>query len=346
MSDNFGLDVTVSTEPSLSNDAILETSASELMDELFAQLDNKLRDGETSGQKTSSSLSTRVRPRQALSVLESSDLEVSYTPIEAALTPRQIPEWQLSLDETIGIGNPQDSKFNQRLFVCIALTSVGAALVWIGTQLAPRPVTAPIIAEATTQSLPINSADVQFAASMTQSLQKIDSKKPTLPTAVPPVQAPTPQTPSKALNKPTLPTISSVQAAAPKLPATIPASVTPARIPAKQEPLPVKSAPQAASATTELPQVQPEAQPSATQTVAVAKPAPLTDVSKAAQTLVGVLEFGDQSVALVENNGATRRVEIGEILNDSGWVLAAVENGQAIIKRSGQVRALDPDQKF
>lgn len=345
MSDNFGLDVTVSTEPSHSHDATLETSASELMDELFAQLENKIKEGETSVQRESA-LSTRVRPRQALSLLEeSSDLEVSYTPIEAALAPRQTPDWQLSLDETIGIGNPQDSTFNQRLFVCIALTSIGAALVWLGTQLVPRSVTVPVVAEATAPTLPTNPADVQFAASMTQSLQKIDSKKQA--PAAPQTPVPTPQPSSNAPSKPTLPKISSVQAAAPKLPATIPASTTPARIPAKQEPLPVKSAPEtAAPLTTELPQVQPDAQPSETQTVAVAKPAPLTDVSKASQTLVGVLELGDQSVALVANNGATRRVEIGEILNDSGWVLAAIENGQAIIKRSGQVRALDPDQKF
>jgi hypothetical protein len=344
MSDNSGIDLTVSADQSFSSDAILKTSASELMDDLFAQLDQKLKEEGVSPPATSSSsLSTLVRARQALSVLgESSDLEVSYTPLKATLAPRQTPDWQLSLDETIGIGNPQDSKFNQRLFVCIALTSVGAALMWIGTQLVPRSVTAPVVAEATAPSLAANPADQQFAVSMAQSLQQIESKKPS-PTKK--VTAPQLPPPSKVSSKPVLPKISSVQAAAPKLPATIPASVTPARIPAKREPLRVKQAPQVAASQAGLPKVQAGA-PAVTQTVAVAKPAPLTDVSKASQTLVGVMELGEQSVALVANNGATRRVEIGEVLNDSGWILAAVENGQAIIKRGGQIRALDPDQKF
>jgi hypothetical protein len=179
MSDNSGIDLTVSTDQSFSSDAILKTSASELMDDLFAQLDQKLKEGASPPVTASSSLSTLVRARQALSVLgESSDLEVSYTPLEATLAPRQTPDWQLSLDETIGIGNPQDSKFNQRLFVCIALTSIGAALVWIGTQLVPRSVTAPVVAEATAPSLAANPADRQFAASMTQ-----HSRRPHKPSA-------------------------------------------------------------------------------------------------------------------------------------------------------------------
>ena len=294
MSDNFGLDVTVSTDQTLSNDESLETSASELMDELFAQLDHKIREGETSPTPTSSSL-TRVRSRRALSVLEeSSDLEVSYTPLETGLAPRYAPDWQLSLDETVGIGNPQDSTFNQRLFFCIALTSIGAALVWVGTQLTPRTITVPAVAEVTTpatSSLPINPSDVQFAASMTQSLQKIDSKKSAPPAAATPATAqpavaavpvttpPVPQPQGQTLSKPALPKVSSVQAVAPKLPAKIPANVTPARIPAKQEPVPVQSAPQVATTeATELPQVQPEAQPNQSnvidepQTIAVAKP--------------------------------------------------------------------------
>ncbi len=372
MSDNLDIDITTSTDESPSHESVLETNASELMDDLFAQLDQQFTENSPAATENTSALSTKVRTSQSLRRLtESTELEVSYAPMEAAIESRQEPDpdWQLSLDETIGIGNPQDSKFSQRLFICVTLTAVGAGLVWVGSQINPHPAAAPVVAAVPTTTIKANQSDVQFAEKMTKSLQKIGEQKiakPLPPTTVASAALAPKAAPKTAAPKTTkgLPKISLAQAAAPKLPKKLPTNVSTARIPAKREPLPkplpVKPTPQKAQSTppqpstapltNELPKVQAEVQPNddpaIPTTVAVAKPAPLTAVSKTSQTLVGVMELGDQSVALVANNGATRRVRVGEILNESGWILKAVENGQAIIQRRGQVRALDPEQRF
>lgn len=357
MSEQLDINRSTATDASLSSDQILEQRASELMDDLFAQLDQQIKEEQSVPSSSSSALSTNVRSGLVHALEPSTELEVSYKPLDAAIEPAS----QLPLDETVGIGNPGDARFSQRLFLCLAFTSIGGALMWIGSQMGPQP-TAPVVASAPVQEkAAANPADVKFAAKMTRSLQQIGKQKLPTPASSPAATTPAPTTPAAAPTKPTLPKVSVAQSAAPQLPANVRANTTPARIPAKQEPLPkllpvkpaAKPQPQAAPQTAPdaLPKLQVDAQPGVQpqaepQTVAVAKPAPLTTVSKASQTLVGVMEFGDESVALVSNNGATRRVQIGEVLNDGGWVLMAVKNGQAIIQKGGQVRALEPEQKF
>ncbi|MGF1601939.1 MAG: hypothetical protein ACFCU8_07940 [Thermosynechococcaceae cyanobacterium] len=356
MSQKFGMDTT-SRVPS--HDPVLDSNASELIDHLFAQLDQQLQSGSPAATDKAAMPSSDLRSTQALgsSLTDSTDLEVSYKPIENAIEPRHSDPWQSTLDEDISIGNPQDSKFSQRLFFCLAFTSIGALLLWVGGQFQSRQ-TAPVVAAVpvTATTVQASSSNIQFADKLTKTLQKTSDKAapPASPVAVPPA-SPALQT---AAVKPGLATLSTTQASAPTLSANVRATVTPARLPVNREPLPkrlaVKPIAQAAvPQTSALPKVLPNANPAiasqaAPQTLAVkpAKPAPLTTISKASQTLVGIMELGDQSVALVANNGATRQVKIGEVLNDSGWILMAVENGQAIIQRGGQVRALDPKQKF
>lgn len=76
------------------------------------------------------------------------------------------------------------------------------------------------------------------------------------------------------------------------------------------------------------------------QEVAVAPTNPMS------HTLEGLLELGSQSAALFKVNGVTRRVEIGEAVGASGWTLVEVANGEAIIRRNGEVRSIYAGQNF
>lgn len=67
---------------------------------------------------------------------------------------------------------------------------------------------------------------------------------------------------------------------------------------------------------------------------------------KATYSLVGVLESGDRSSALFNWNGLTQRVQIGEPLGASGWVLKSVNSQKAILSRQGKTRYLEVGQRF
>ncbi len=82
-----------------------------------------------------------------------------------------------------------------------------------------------------------------------------------------------------------------------------------------------------------------EAVPVASLTVNAPAPAPI-------HTLEGLLELGNKSVALFQVNGTSRRVSIGETIGASGWTLVDVNNGEAIVRRNGEVRSIYAGQKL
>jgi hypothetical protein len=85
---------------------------------------------------------------------------------------------------------------------------------------------------------------------------------------------------------------------------------------------------------------QPEPAPPKQQVASVSSaPAP-------SHTLEGLLELGNKSAALFQINGVSRRVDIGESIGASGWTLVDVANGEAIIRRNGEVRSIIAGQKF
>jgi hypothetical protein len=63
-------------------------------------------------------------------------------------------------------------------------------------------------------------------------------------------------------------------------------------------------------------------------------------------TLEGLLELGNKSAALFKIDGVTRRVDVGESIGSSGWTLVDVSNGEAVIRRNGEVRAIYTGQKL
>ncbi|MGF2039455.1 MAG: hypothetical protein RMZ43_029780 [Nostoc sp. CmiVER01] len=63
-------------------------------------------------------------------------------------------------------------------------------------------------------------------------------------------------------------------------------------------------------------------------------------------TLEGLLELGNKSAALFKIDGVTRRINMGESIGESGWTLVDVSNGEAVIRRNGEVRSIYAGQKL
>ncbi|MBD2518792.1 hypothetical protein H6G93_28280 [Nostoc sp. FACHB-973] len=63
-------------------------------------------------------------------------------------------------------------------------------------------------------------------------------------------------------------------------------------------------------------------------------------------TLEGLLELGNKSAALFKIDGVTRRINMGETIGSSGWTLVDVSNGEAVIRRNGEVRSIYAGQKL
>lgn len=63
-------------------------------------------------------------------------------------------------------------------------------------------------------------------------------------------------------------------------------------------------------------------------------------------TLLGIFELGKRSAALFKVDGVTKRIWVGEKLNNEGWTLDSVTNQKAKITRQGEIRSLSVGEKF
>ncbi|AFZ23571.1 hypothetical protein Cylst_1280 [Cylindrospermum stagnale PCC 7417] len=96
--------------------------------------------------------------------------------------------------------------------------------------------------------------------------------------------------------------------------------------------------PKLPTARVPTPNVEPETEPTTTQHQVFLPSAPAE--------LEGLLELGNKSAALFKIDGVTRRVNVGENIGASGWTLVDVSNGEAIVRRNGEVRSIYAGQKF
>lgn len=69
-------------------------------------------------------------------------------------------------------------------------------------------------------------------------------------------------------------------------------------------------------------------------------------VATPSHTLEGLLESGSKSLALFKVDGVTRRIKIGEGIGSSGWTLVDISNGEAVVRRNGEVRSIYAGQKL
>ncbi len=210
---------------------------------------------------------------------------------------------------------------------------------------------------------PLSSEDAKFIAHLQQSLKTLNQTNSSPPSTVP---NPT-TTPSTGQVNNVVPLTIPASQVPPPPPVAAPpkvveriyvpvyppqtaqpiqqAAVSPATLPVP--PKPVLPRPPKAPITS--PSVSQQSVPPTQPPAAVAKPKPAIApmvVSKNPHTLVGVLEFGEQSSALFTANGLTQRFEIGERIGPTDWVLTKVENQKAILSRQGKTRYLEVGQSF
>lgn len=58
------------------------------------------------------------------------------------------------------------------------------------------------------------------------------------------------------------------------------------------------------------------------------------------------MALGDRSVALLEIDGVSRQVKVGETIDDSGWQLLDVAKDHAVLQRQGEQRSVYVGQSF
>ncbi|OUL31590.1 hypothetical protein [Nostoc sp. 106C] len=71
-----------------------------------------------------------------------------------------------------------------------------------------------------------------------------------------------------------------------------------------------------------------------------------TNAATPSHILEGILELGSKSAALFKVDGTTHRFVVGESIGSSGWTLVDVNNGEAIVRRNGEVRSIYTGQKL
>lgn len=171
----------------------------------------------------------------------------------------------------------------------------------------------------------LSKSDLQFIDYMERSLDQIErkvtaNKKTNEQVVYVPVYTPAPTMPQVASNNVPL----------------LPNSSIP-DLPSPAEPLAIPEPPPLAEPTPINDNVASSAQ---SNQVAIAnKP-------KISHTLMGVLQLGgDRSAALIKVQGQTRRVWVGEEIND-GWILESIASQQANISYQGEVRSISVGETF
>lgn len=231
-----------------------------------------------------------------------------------------------------------DSESNQHRFffgfVCSSLAFT--VVLWVASQFLKPQAPAVVAVPQAVQPLQVSAVDMEFAAYMQRSLALIQKS------------APAPQAPPATVTALSQAPQSGDQTITVKPDAIKTASQPPANVVAEriyipvyqpQPPAPIPSAAEAKVPVVGLSNVA--AQPT--------KPAPITPLAPKAQSmqkLVGVLELGDRSVALVASNGVTQRIGLNEVIDANGWQLVEIADQKAVIQRGGELRSIYVGQKF
>ena len=168
--------------------------------------------------------------------------------------------------------------------------------------------------------------------------------------------APTPLPPVKTADKKAAPKPSDNKAKK-AAPVKVAKGKTPKTITAfasvrEMKPVAVKNKPVSVRQAPELPKIKEPAKAPAPKKAAAPVQQKQQKVASApsnptsSHILEGLMELGEQSAALFKVNGVSRRIQIGESIGASGWTLVDVANGEAIIRRNGEVRSIFAGQKF
>ena len=351
---NTAADQSNSTNPDLTpqvalGEAEFETVADRLMEELFADVERMLDRGvdlseppkqppatdpaqfsfdlrsleSASGEPAGLILAPKLTPRpsilaQAESEEELADLAELMAEIQADPTPEKLTKTLnkvlLGLLVTAIASGGLAWYFRDRLlpltaFVKSAMTSAPVAVA------PPSPID------------PQQKQDENFLAYVGRSLDRIerDAKQQRAASAIAGTVA-LPSPPATGLERIYIPVPQSPQITLSNPPASAPQPLAQTGVPQTAPPPIVATAPVIALTTA----------PATTPNIAVANN----------HTLIGILELGDRSAALIEVNGTPQRIQIGESIGASGWTLVSVKNQEAIVRRNGEVRSIYVGQQF
>ena len=319
----------------------VESYADRLMDDLFGDVERLLDSG--------AKLSTEPAPLEPPASIAKAPKFNGFVDLVSPLMRRSQPDSPLTTDEQddhalLSQETTERSLLQQplvksvrsydRLLIGLGAFSLLAVLAfWLLSQQAQRqgvPVAVAPSTAASTTAPASTATDNQFVGYLQHALKAIDDQQPA---GVPPVANKVPTLPVVPL--PGTPTIQAAPTTGttlnrPNRPAT---GLSRLYVPIYQVPQPQSNSPSVAPL------------PSVSSPAAVRPPIPLS-VPGIPKKLVGVLELGDRSAALIEINGIAQRYRIGESIATSGWTLVEVSKDQAVIRRNGEVRSVFIGQNF
>lgn len=354
--------------------------ASGLMDELFGEVDGIL-DGSLIPPSEPLKVAPPAEPKAPINLdfaaflstpaADRAAMMAGIAPASAApVTIPQDHEIAPSTTESLRVQARQESYgLFEKLLIFVGCSSAMAALViWLGSQGSIGRLVAAIKGPAETAAVTpsSNPSDAKFADYMGKSLDSIDNKNkvssavPSTPTlaTLPTVKVPGTTPNGTTASQPSI-IIGGSGLPKPKAPGVTPGVPVPGAVPGvtpgmTQAPAPAQNTlEQTVAKLSNL--VDRMSRPAATAPIAVApavRSASAPGVAAAPtapapeRTLKGILGNGDRSAVMFELNGVTKSYEKGEKIGNSGWVLIRVDNGNAIVRRNGEVRTLSVGQRI
>lgn len=355
MSENFGVNPSFEPSPTKPREGaytdLVEDHAAQLMDELFQDLDLN-SEPSTPHRPSASNPQTMPSAASQLALAVKADelqdnLLIPYIEMDAILEPF----YEVDAAPT-PISNSEPAVRSSLLLGLAWGTFLGSVGIWAFTQFnssmrSPAVVQAAVPVLATAQP-----QDIAFATELNQALQSAESAPS--PAAISPI----PTTPLSAI----APVSQAVAAPVATIPIVLPPVTTlPAKAVGIAGKLPsqmgIKPKPSQTVALTTLSTRLPVLRGNQTQAATAftppnlppslaPQPLPMGHQTKAGVTVQGILDLGAKSAMLISRNGSTQNVRPGEVIDATGWVFMRVENGQAILQRGNETRAVSGGEQF
>ncbi|MGI0486298.1 type II secretion system protein N [Pantanalinema rosaneae CENA516] len=342
----------------------VESYADDLMDDLFEEVERFLNGGNPSLPNPAldpDPIQDRHPPLEEPAIAPPLPSPPVASPSSQLVLPSMIqplPEGEPELRESVVESSPEPAsapvasprpmgRSYDRLLLGLGCISILVTLaIWLISQRTQQQAT--VVTTAVPQPSPVNPTTVndrEFAEYMQRSLQTIDQRSTAPGSTILSPTALQPGTTLPPVSVPGTPAISPHTTAT--LTGRIPTGLERVYVPVYQLP---PNLLQPGSSIAPLPggssAIRLPSSPTAPANKPSTAPTPSTVTAAVPRTLVGVMDLGNDSAALVEINGVTQRYRVGESISSSGWTLVEISKNQAIIRRNGEVRSVFIGQSF
>ncbi|ERN40296.1 hypothetical protein KR51_00032420 [Rubidibacter lacunae KORDI 51-2] len=340
------------TVPDAGNGRVLEIEADALMDGLFSSIDRVL-----GGEPQSQSEGERdISSVDGSAIVARAELHALLHDYVRAVRPEMPPE-PAPAKAPAAAAPPAPARSNRLLFAAASAALVAVALGWTPIRGRIAPVTeTPEVVPA--EPMPIaDVSEAEFADYVRRALDAIAYREEARvaaaeaavrrereaagETAAVEAAVTSPAIASSATSASARPVTATPSPARPRSPErTLAIAPPPVDLP-PPPPLPLLPAP-STSAVVAAPPALTQATPgSATPVTTAAAPS----VARV-HTVVGLLELGSESAALLDVAGNTQQFLVGEAIGASGWRLLSVDARRATIQRGGQLRSIAVGDSF